>query len=76
MSTQGSPIARAEQHVAQAERRVVRQKQLIEKLVRDNHPITAKQACEVLSVLEESLRLAHEHLGLEIKHFGNPEKEA
>jgi len=71
-----SPIERAEQHVAQAEGRVARQKQLIEKLVRDKHPATADQARAVLAVLEESLRLAHEHLRLEVKHYGNPEKDA
>jgi hypothetical protein len=76
MPTRESPVARAQQHVARAEDRVARQKQLIERLVRDDHPVTASQARVVLAVLEESLRLAHEHLALEIKHYGNPQKEA
>jgi DNA-binding ferritin-like protein len=75
MPTYESPVTIAERHVALGERRVVRQKELIEKLVRDNHPATASQARAVLALLEESLRLAREVLVLEIKHYGNPGKE-
>ena len=76
MPTYESPVAIAKRHVAQGEGRVARQKELIEKLVRDNHPAAADHARAVLAVLEESLRLAHQHLALEIKHYGDPRTEA
>jgi hypothetical protein len=76
MARTESPVVQARRHVIQFERRVERQKQLIEELERDKHPAVAAQGRRVLEVLEESLRLARVHLQLEIDHYGEPSKEA
>jgi hypothetical protein len=65
-----SPVAVAQRHVAQAERRVARQKALIEELERDRHFAMVENARKILEVLEESLRLARVHLELEQAHYG------
>lgn len=70
MAKSESPVQVARRHVAEAERRVARQRELIEELARDRHFATAEQAKKVLDVLEDSLRLARVHLELEEAHYG------
>jgi hypothetical protein len=76
MARTESPVVQARRHVIQFERRVERQKQLIEELERDKHPAMAVHGRKILEVLEESLRLARVHLQLELDHYGEPSKEA
>ena len=72
-----SPIEMARRHVAEADQRVARQKALLDELLRDGHAGRGiAQARSVLEVLEQSLRLAREHLRLEREHYGNPGMEA
>ena len=76
MAKAESPVAVARRHVVDAERRVARQKRLIETMERDRHMSMAANGRKVLSVLEESLRLARVHLELERKHYGDGEEES
>jgi hypothetical protein len=62
------PISQAHRHVAEAEARIVRQEALVARLS-DNSKYAAllDQAREVLATLKDTLRLAREHLALELK---------
>ncbi len=71
-----SPVAVAERHVAEAERRIARQRKLIEQLERDKHTVAADHGRKVLVVLQDSLRLARVHLELEREHYGPGKSEA
>lgn len=73
MPSAESPIAMAERHVREGERRIERQRQLIAELERDKHIATADHARRVLAVLQESQRLARAHLELERAHYGGPQ---
>ena len=66
-----SEAAQAQRHVAEFERRVERQRWLIERLERDQHFDMLEQAKRVLVTLEETLRHARDHLEIEIKFHGN-----
>jgi hypothetical protein len=73
MSRPESPVEIVARHVAEAERRVARQKEVLERLVRicpDERLIAEAQS--TLHTLETSLRLAHEHLERERKRHGSP----
>lgn len=69
MPIKQSPIALAEWHVAEAERRIARQRTLIVQLERDRHATAAERGRKILGVLEESLRLARVHLQMERAHY-------
>ena len=69
-------VALAQRHVTEAEARIARQRELIQELERDGHKSMAGRAQKVLSVLEESLRLARIHLQLEIEHYGTGDKRS
>jgi hypothetical protein len=55
-------LAQAERHVREGMKRVERQAALVVRLAMEGYRQEAKKAQELLSVLEESLRLAQEHL--------------
>ncbi len=55
----------AQRHVLEGEDRVARQRAVIATMERDHHAETAATAREVLATLEESLRLAKQHLEAE-----------
>jgi hypothetical protein len=55
----------AERHVLKGEERIARQQAVIEAMERDNHPNTAAKAREILTTMQESLRLARQHLDAE-----------
>ena len=54
----------AERHIAQLERQIARQEQIIEELERDSHRRTAATARMLLTTFRNSLRLAREHAEL------------
>ncbi len=61
----------AERHVAEADRHVERQRQLIEALVHDKHSgRILEHARKVLELLEQSQKLARSHLALEREFHG------
>ena len=62
------PVSQARRHVAEAEVRIERQEALVARLS-DNSKYAAllDQAREVLATLKYTLRLAREHLELELK---------
>ena len=64
-------LEQARAHVIQFERRVERQKRLIETLERDKHVRMLDKAHVVLATLEQSLRLARQHLQIEISRHGD-----
>jgi hypothetical protein len=62
------PIAKERRHIAQAEDRIARQETLVAKLSADKRfGDLAAQARVILATLKETLRLAREHLALELK---------
>jgi hypothetical protein len=61
----GSPLEMAERHVAEAERHVERQRELLDGVIRAKHERLLEHAQRVLEVLERSRILAHTHLALE-----------
>jgi hypothetical protein len=75
MPPKESPISLAERHVAEAERRIGRQRALIAQLERDRHAATAEHGRKILEVLQESLRLARVHLELERAHYGGKQTD-
>jgi hypothetical protein len=56
-----------QRHVIEAEGHVARQEALIKELDRDGHPELAITARELLVTLKTSLRLAREHLAMELE---------
>ena len=50
-----------ERYIAQLERPIARQEEIIEELVRDSHQRTAETARVLLTTFQNSLRLAREH---------------
>ena len=60
-----SVLEMAERHVAEADRHVEHQRQLIEVLIRDKHERMLEHARKVLELLEQSRKLARAHLALE-----------
>ena len=50
-----------QRHIAQLERQIARQEQIIEELERDGHRRTAETARVLLTTLQTSLLLAREH---------------
>jgi hypothetical protein len=50
----------AERHIAQLERQIARQEEIVEELERDGHRRTAKTAPILLTTFRNSLRLARE----------------
>jgi hypothetical protein len=58
--------AMARRHVGEFEQRVERQKQLIAELERDGHTNMLASAHKLLTTLEDSLRIARNHLAIEI----------
>ena len=76
MSSTESPLEMAARHVAEAEQRIARQQTMLETLKRDGHSgrIIA-EAQTILATLNQSLRLAKQHLELERRHYG-PKKQA
>jgi hypothetical protein len=77
MSSTESPLEMAQRHVVEAEQRIARQQALLETLKRDGHSgrIIA-EAQTVAATLEESLRLAKQHLEMEQQHYGGSKKPA
>ena len=64
-----TPVELARRHVTEGEQRVARQKTIVERLVKDGHePRAVDKARLVLRTLEHSLRLAKEHLEIELSH--------
>lgn len=62
------PVSQARRHVAEAEARIERQAALVTRLSdNDNHIALANEAREILATLKHTLRLAREHLALELK---------
>ena len=62
------PVAQARRHVAEAEGHIVRQEALVARLSGDaRHVALAVQARVILATLRQTLRLAREHLALELK---------
>jgi len=56
-------IEKAQRHVAEAEQRIVRQKVLIDELVRDRHTgRIIDRADETLHLMQENLRVLRQHL--------------
>jgi hypothetical protein len=60
-----SPLSVAQRHVIEAEQRVADLKRILKELLRDRHAVQAEMAGRVLHTLEESLRLARDHLARE-----------
>ena len=62
------PVSQARRHVAEGEARIERQEALVARLSDDSKYLSlAGQAREILSTLKQTLRLAREHLELELK---------
>ena len=62
------PILQARRHIAEAEFRIERQEALIARLSGDNKYVAlADEAREILITLKHTLRLARDHLALELK---------
>jgi hypothetical protein len=62
------PVAQARRHVAEAEARIERQEALVARLSdSSNYLSLAGQAREILSTLNQTLRLARDHLELELR---------
>jgi len=62
------PLAQASRHVAEMQERVERQEALLAKLASDpRHAVLASEAEEILETLNHTLRLAREHLAIELK---------
>jgi hypothetical protein len=62
------PVSQARRHVAEAEARIERQEALAARLsYRGKYISLAGQAREILSTLQQTLRLARDHLELELK---------
>jgi hypothetical protein len=59
-----------ERHVAEFERRVERQRQLVERAEKDKHPEMAQRGRDILKTLEHSLTIARQHLAIEIRRHG------
>jgi hypothetical protein len=55
----------AQRHVLEGEERVARQRAMIEAMERHRHPVVAAKARDILATMEESLRLAKQHLEAE-----------
>ncbi len=66
----GIGVATARRHVAEAEQHIADQRNIIEHLERNRHSAQAAIARRVLSTLENSLRLAQEHLAREEQKVG------
>lgn len=58
-------VSMARRHVTEAERHVADLKRILEELVQDKHPEQAELARRVLRTMEDSLRLAQDHLARE-----------
>jgi len=61
------PLTMTCRHVREAEGHVARQEALIQELNRDGHIELAVEVRELLATLKTSLRLAQEHLSIELK---------
>ena len=61
------PLTMTCRHVREAEGHVARQEALIQELDRDGHIELAVEVRELLATLKTSLRLAQEHLSIELK---------
>ena len=62
------PVSQARRHVAEAEARIERQEALVARLSDSNkHIALAGEAREILATLKQTLRLARDHLALELK---------
>jgi hypothetical protein len=60
-----APASTAQRHVIEAEQHVADLRRILEELLRDKHAAQAEVARRVLHTLEESLRLARDHLARE-----------
>jgi len=60
------PLAMTRRHVLEAEGHVARQEILVAKLDRNGQVALAVQAREILATLKTSLKLAQEHLSIEL----------
>jgi hypothetical protein len=65
MRYQESPLSQAQRHVLENEQRVARQRDIIAEMDRDEHPKVAAKARRLLETMEETLRLARQHLEFE-----------
>ena len=71
MSGTESTLAMAERRVAEAELQIVRQKTILDAMVRGNHSHRViDQARSALARFEDSLRFAQDHLRFERQHYG------
>ena len=62
------PVSQARRHVAEAEARIERQEALVARLSDSNkHLALADQAREILATMNQTLRLARDHLTTELK---------
>ena len=68
------PLEMARRHVAEAEARVARQRELVAELERQGRDATQVQA--VLDLFEDTLRLMHEGLADRLKEAGQPHLDA
>jgi len=59
-----SDLELAERHVVEAEVRIARQQQLIDRMERDKHPEVAARARAILVTFNATLELMREHLEL------------
>jgi hypothetical protein len=63
------PVSEARRHVAEAEARIERQEALVARLSDSNkHLSLASEAREILAALKHTLRLARDHLALELRN--------
>lgn len=63
--TEESSLSMTQRHVIEAEQHVADLRRILEELLRDRHATQAAMARRVLQTLEESLRLARDHLARE-----------
>jgi len=61
------PVLQARRHVAEAEARIERQEALVVRLSNTDHLALASEAREILATLKHTLRLARDHLTLELR---------
>jgi hypothetical protein len=65
MTEPESLLAMARRHVRETRQRVERQASIVNRLIAQERWLEAKEARRLLSLLEESLRLAEKHLRME-----------
>lgn len=70
----GIGVATARRHVAEAEQHVAHMRRIVEQLAQGKNPALAETARHVLQTLEDSLRLAQDHVDREERNAGAARK--